>query len=168
MKTIAAGLVFLLFFLVPDANAGSENGYRARACANNFWGCKGRYRRHVRRHRPRRHHHRRHARRIHHGAHCHTRRRVVGDEKTTKARALRAAERAWMGAVRYDHGERFQDLNNAKDIRRNCDPSSVRDQSVRCVVEATPCRAPIGSTDVRLEARAEDNSDDDSTGGGSN
>lgn len=163
MKTIAAGVTFLLLFLVAGASADPGNGYRARHCANNFWGCEGKYRRHVRRrHHDNHHDRRRHGvGRIHHGAHCHTRRRVVGEERTSKGRALKNAERAWMGAVRYDHGERFQDLTNAKDIRRNCDPSSVRDGSVRCVVEATPCRAPIGSTDVRMDHRVSDEKDDD-------
>lgn len=161
MKAIAAGVGFLLLvFLVPGNTADADSGYRARHCASNFWGCRGHYRRRARRHR---YHPHRAAGRLHRGLKCHSRRRVVGDERTTKGRALKAAERAWMGAIRYDHGERYQDLDNAKDVLRNCDPSSVRDQSVRCVIEATPCLAPRGSTSVRLKGRYND--DDDEKGG---
>ena len=96
---------------------------------------------------------------------CHARRRVVGEERPSRADAQRAAENAWMGSVRYDHGERYQDLNHAKDVRHNCDPSStttiLKRVYFRCVVEATPCRAPLGSTSERVERRYEDETDDD-------
>ena len=36
------------------------------------------------------------------GLFCHARRRVVGEERPSKSRARRAADDAWMGAVRYD------------------------------------------------------------------
>jgi hypothetical protein len=195
MKTIVAGLTLLLLFLLPDPSlAGSEgcardfwgkckgeswgNGgsfrhasYRYRHCATDFWGrcADGRPR-------WRRDHH-------HHdnggyvagrgdvdrGAICQPRRRVVGIERTSMNKAKRAADDAWMGAVRYDHGERFQDLNNAKDVRHNCDPSTpvspatiIKKIYFRCVVEATPCRAPTGSASERYERRyEEDDSDDD-------
>ncbi len=70
-----------------------------------------------------------------------------------------------MGAVRYDHGERYQDLNNAKDVRHNCDPSStttiLKRVFFRCVVEATPCRAATGASGERVERRYEEETDDD-------
>ena len=69
-----------------------------------------------------------------------------------------------MGSVRYDHGERYQDLNYAKDVRHNCGPSStttiLKRVFFRCVVEATPCRAPLGDT-VRVERKYEDDKGDD-------
>jgi hypothetical protein len=70
-----------------------------------------------------------------------------------------------MGAVRYDHGERCQDINRAKDVRYNCDQSStgriLGTPYYRCVVEATPCRAPIGSSEPQVERRYEVEEDDD-------
>ena len=79
---------------------------------------------------------------------CHGRRRVVGDERPSQDDARRAAENGWMGAVRYDYGERYQDINRAKDVRLNCGPSSVsavlKTPHFRCAVEATPCRDPQG------------------------
>jgi hypothetical protein len=80
---------------------------------------------------------------------CHARRRVVGDERPSQDDARRAAENGWMGAVRYDYGERYQDINRAKDVRHVCGPSSVsvvlKTPHFRCVVEATPCRDTQGT-----------------------
>jgi hypothetical protein len=103
--------------------------------------------------------------RIDHGLFCHARRRVIGEERPTRVKAQRAADNAWMGSVRYDHGERYQDINHAKDVRHNCDPSStttiLNRVFFRCVLEATPCRAPPGSTGERVERRYEEETDDD-------
>ena len=70
-----------------------------------------------------------------------------------------------MGAVRYDHGERFQDLNHAKDVRHNRDPSSTssipKRVHFRCVVEATPCRTQRGTSRKRSSWRYDDDDDDD-------
>ena len=82
------------------------------------------------------------------GVACHPRRRVVGDEKPSREQAEAAADHAWMGSVRYDYGERYQDLELAKGIRRTCVPSSssaiLKSPQFRCEVEATPCRAADG------------------------
>jgi hypothetical protein len=153
-------------------------------CVSDFWGrCT-----HVARHRHayrwryynhRRHHHHRHhghdhnnrwfvpgsGERIDHGLACHARRRVIGEERPSRAKAQRAADNAWMGAVRYDHGERYQDINHAKDIRHNCDPSStttiLKRVFFRCVLEATPCRAATGASGERVERRYEEETDED-------
>lgn len=81
---------------------------------------------------------------------CHPRRRVVGEERPSRDDAQRAAENAWMGNIRYDFGERYQDINRAKDVRNICGPSSVshalRVPQFRCVLEATPCRATEGES----------------------
>jgi hypothetical protein len=80
---------------------------------------------------------------------CHPRRRVIGEERSSLDDARRTAENGWMGAVRYDHGERYQDINRAKDVRHICGPSSVsaalRVPHFRCVVEGTPCRETKGT-----------------------
>lgn len=105
--------------------------------------------------------------RIEPGLLCHAKRRVVGEEQPSKADAQRAAENAWMGSIRYDHGERYQDLNHAKDVRLNCDPSSVsailKTPHFRCVVEATPCRATVSATAERVGRRHEEEANDDSS-----
>jgi len=99
------------------------------------------------------------------GALCHNRRRVVGEERTSKALARKSSDDAWMGAVRYDHGERYQDLNHAKDVRHNCDPSStssiLKRVHFRCVVDATPCRERSVTAEERYERRYEETDDDD-------
>ena len=90
---------------------------------------------------------------------CHPRRRVVGDERPSRDDAQRAAENSWMGSIRYDFGERYQDINRAKDVRHVCGPSSVstvlKTPHYRCVVEATPCRAPAGPATQPDERRHE-------------
>jgi hypothetical protein len=88
---------------------------------------------------------------------CHPRRRVVGEERASREDALKAADGAWMGEVRYDFGERYQDLNRAKDVRYNCNPSTMpsalKTAQFRCSIEATPCRAPIGAAEEQAAKR---------------
>jgi hypothetical protein len=149
--------------------------YQRNRCATDFWGnctyvARHRYAYRWRYYRPRyRYHQGRYyypggRERIDHGLQCHARRRVVGEEKSSRARAQRAADNAWMGSIRYDHGERYQDLNYAKDVRHNCGPSStttiLKRVFFRCSIEATPCRAPLGET-TRIERKYEDDTGDD-------
>jgi hypothetical protein len=88
--------------------------------------------------------------RFEHAQLCHPRRRVVGDERPSREEAQTAAGHAWMGSIRYDYGERYQDLALAKEVRHTCVPSSpgstLKSALFRCVAEATPCRAPEGNT----------------------
>lgn len=160
----------------------SYNSGGGNFCATDFWGKCYNVARHRHAYRwryydygRRRHHHHYHdyarwhipgaGERIDHGLFCQARRRVVGEERPTRAKAQRAADNAWMGSVRYDHGERYQDLNHAKDVRHNCDPSStttiLKRVFFRCVVEATPCRAELGASGERVERRYEEETDDD-------
>ena len=167
---------------------GQRHHSHRNRCATDFWGsctyvAHNRYAYRWRYYRPRHQHYRRHRHdrhdgdsyysssyypgsreRIDHGLQCHSRRRVIGEEKSSRARAQRAADNAWMGSVRYDHGERFQDMNHAKDVRHNCGPSStttiLKRTFFRCSVEATPCRAPLGDTS-RVDRKYEDDTPDD-------
>jgi hypothetical protein len=88
---------------------------------------------------------------------CHGKRRVIGEERPSRDDAQRAAENAWMGAIRYDFGERYQNLNHAKDVRHSCNPSSVssivKTPHFRCAVEATPCRARVAGPTERGKGR---------------
>jgi hypothetical protein len=195
MTTTRWVLLFLIAAVMlasPPSQAGDDDdGYRHRRhhhhhhrasnfCVNDFWGkCshvarhrhayRWRYYNHRHRHRGYREHTHWHVpgagERIDHGLICHARRRVVGEERPSRAKAQRASDNAWMGAVRYDHGERYQDLNHAKDVRHNCDPSStttiLKRVFFRCVIEATPCRAPTGAAGERVERRYEEETDED-------
>jgi hypothetical protein len=189
MKTIAAGaMLLLLLFLIPDNSFAGDHcakdfwgkceggggrsygharghswregiSYRHyRHCAKDFWGrCadgRPRWRGYEG--------YQQEASRgdVDRGAFCHPRRRVVGTEQKTREKARYAADDSWMGAMRYDFGERFQDLNYAKDVRHNCDLSSktpfLKSARFRCVVEATPCRAPAGAAEEHVEQRYEE------------
>ncbi len=164
-----------------DGYSGHRHHYHKNRCATDFWGnCTYvAHNRYAYRWRYYHHRHNRYRRygsdyysyaypgareRIDHGLQCHARRRVIGEEKSSRARAQRAADNAWMGSVRYDHGERFQDLNYAKDVRHNCGPSStttiLKRTFFRCSIEATPCRAPLGDT-TRVERKYEDDTPDE-------
>jgi hypothetical protein len=75
---------------------------------------------------------------------CHPRRRVIGEEQPSTEQAQQAAEQAWMGSVRYDYGERYQNLSMAREVRYTCAPSSpsgtLKRGMFRCAAEAIPCR----------------------------
>jgi hypothetical protein len=165
-----------------DGYSGHRHHYNRNRCATDFWGnctyvAHNRYAYRWRYYHSRFHRYRRDGdsyysnyyfagsrERIDHGLQCHARRRVIGEEKSSRARAQRAADNAWMGSVRYDHGERYQDMNYAKDVRHNCGPSStttiLKRTFFRCSVEATPCRAPLGET-TRVERKYEEDTPDE-------
>jgi hypothetical protein len=75
---------------------------------------------------------------------CHAKRRVVGEEQPTTEQAQLSAEQAWMGSVRHDYGERYQNLAMARHVRYTCAPSShssgLKQAMYRCATEAVPCR----------------------------
>jgi hypothetical protein len=75
---------------------------------------------------------------------CHPKRRVIGEEQPTTEQAQLSAEQTWMGSVRHDFGERYQNLAMAKDVRYTCAPSSpkagLKRAMYRCATEAVPCR----------------------------
>ncbi len=190
MKYVGLVLLFAIAVVIGGPSQGGDDGdgysgrrhhYHKNRCATDFWGnctyvAHNRYAYRWRYYHHRHHRHRRYGsdyysyaypgarERIDHGLQCHARRRVIGEEKSSRARAQRAADNAWMGSVRYDHGERFQDLNYAKDVRHNCGPSStttiLKRTFFRCSIEATPCRAPLGDT-TRVERKYEDDTPDD-------
>jgi len=84
--------------------------------------------------------------------------RVVGDTHLTHEGALKAAERHWQATVRYDFGERYMGLDNARGYRFRCDRAETNESTLgklgeavsggegyrkRCLVLARPCRAPL-------------------------
>ena len=61
--------------------------------------------------------------------------------------ALDAARKDWMERVRYDHGESFVDMTNAKDFESRCGRVSIGEVAgqvtYRCEIVARPCKAPL-------------------------
>ena len=61
--------------------------------------------------------------------------------------ALDAARKDWMERVRYDHGESFIDMTNAKDFESRCGRVSIGEVvgqvTYRCEIMARPCKPPL-------------------------
>ena len=84
------------------------------------------------------------------GHSCRDMRRAVGDQHLTVEGAKKAANDAWAGTVRFHLGEKFMDLNNARNIVYTCSRSSIKEGGVttlgqsltRCEIEAQPCHPP--------------------------
>lgn len=83
--------------------------------------------------------------------------RVVGEAHLTQDGALNAAVRQWSATVRYDAGEKFMSIENARAYRWRCDRASTNESTAgkigealsggsayqrRCVVQAIPCLVP--------------------------
>jgi hypothetical protein len=64
--------------------------------------------------------------------------------------ALEAAKKDWMERVRYDHGESFIDMTNAKDFESRCGRVSIGEVvgqvTYRCEILARPCKPPMKET----------------------
>jgi hypothetical protein len=64
--------------------------------------------------------------------------------------ALEAAKKDWMERVRYDHGESFLDMGNAKDFESRCGRTSIGETAgqvlYRCEILARPCKPPMKET----------------------
>lgn len=103
------------------------------------------------------------------GEHCKdTIVRVVGGAHLTKDGAMNDAIRQWQATVRYDHGERFMEIENARGYRWRCDRASTNETTVgkigealsggsgfqkRCVVVAKPCMMPVVRGDKDRDER---------------
>ena len=70
--------------------------------------------------------------------------RVVGSQDVRPDAAEASAQKAWMEAVRWMHGEAFQDFANARDYQKRCSRSSIGEALgqffTRCEITANPCR----------------------------
>lgn len=64
--------------------------------------------------------------------------------------ALDAAKKDWMERVRYDYGESFLDMNNAKDFVSRCGRVSIGETMgqvmYRCEILARPCKGTMADT----------------------
>ena len=85
---------------------------------------------------------------------CKDRKRVVGTEHATVEGALAAAKRAWASMVRWDHGEKYMNIDIANGYSQRCERSSTNETTAgrvaesiagafysRCEVVASPCVA---------------------------
>lgn len=81
--------------------------------------------------------------------HCLERVTVVGSQWATEAGAEESAQKAWMEAVRWSHGEMAMDVQNADGYARRCSRSSIGEvigQTFhRCEVSAKPCSPAMGA-----------------------
>jgi hypothetical protein len=66
--------------------------------------------------------------------------------------AMDAARKDWMERVRYDYGESFIDMTNAKDFYSRCGRVSIGEVAgqvtYRCEILARPCKALMKETKV--------------------
>lgn len=88
-------------------------------------------------------------------AHCLVEKRAIGTPHATEQAALDAAKRDWQAATRYDHGEKYMNIEDARNIRYRCARAETNETAVgravetlsgggvwrmRCEIVAQPCR----------------------------
>jgi hypothetical protein len=75
---------------------------------------------------------------------CYSAIRVVGSQGVSEDAAETSAQKGWMEAVRWKHGEHAMDIGGARSYVKRCSRSSIGeflDKTFhRCEVEAKPCR----------------------------
>ncbi len=81
------------------------------------------------------------------GGKCVDKVRGLGTQWIGTQGALDAAKKDWMERVRYDHGESYIDMTNAKDFVSRCGRTSIGEiagqVTYRCEIYARPCKAPM-------------------------
>ena len=84
--------------------------------------------------------------------HCGGQVRGLGTQWIGTEGAMDAAKKDWMERVRYDLGESFLDLTNAKDFISRCGRTSIGEAMgqvmYRCEIVARPCKAPFTDGDA--------------------
>ena len=84
---------------------------------------------------------------------CASKVRGLGTQWIGTEGAMDAAKKDWMERVRYDHGESFLDLTNAKEFESRCGRVSVGEVAgqvmYRCEIIARPCRPQMRETQQR-------------------
>jgi hypothetical protein len=69
--------------------------------------------------------------------------------------AMDAAKKDWMERVRYDHGESYVDMSNAREFETRCGRVSIGEiagqVTYRCEVIARPCKPPL--KEVKVEPK---------------
>jgi hypothetical protein len=79
--------------------------------------------------------------------------RGLGTQWIGTSGALEAAKKDWMERVRYDHGESYLDMTNARDFESRCGRTSIGEVAgqvtYRCEIVARPCKAPLKETSAK-------------------
>ena len=88
-----------------------------------------------------------HARTEDDGFQCVAKVRGLGTQWIGTEGAMSAAKKDWMERVRYDHGESYVDMSNARDFESRCGRVSIGEiagqVTYRCEVHARPCKPPL-------------------------
>jgi hypothetical protein len=83
--------------------------------------------------------------------HCADKVRGLGTQWIGTEGAMDAAKKDWMERVRYDYGESFLDMNNAREFVSRCGRTSIGETMgqvmYRCEIVARPCKG-------QMEAKA--------------
>ncbi len=81
------------------------------------------------------------------GFQCVEKVRGLGTQWIGTEGAMSAAKKDWMERVRYDHGESYVDMSNARDFESRCGRVSIGEiagqVTYRCEVHARPCKPPL-------------------------
>jgi len=81
------------------------------------------------------------------GFQCVDKVRGLGTQWIGTEGAMSAAKKDWMERVRYDHGESYVDMSNARDFESRCGRVSIGEiagqVTYRCEVHARPCKPPL-------------------------
>jgi hypothetical protein len=89
------------------------------------------------------------------GVKCVDKVRGLGTQWIGTQGALDAAKKDWMERVRYDHGESYLDLTNARDFTSRCGRVSIGEVAgqvtYRCEIWARPCKAPMRETKAKKD-----------------
>jgi hypothetical protein len=89
------------------------------------------------------------------GFQCADKVRGLGTQWIGTEGAMDAAKKDWMERVRYDHGESYVDMSNARDFETRCGRVSIGEiagqVTYRCEVHARPCKPPL--KEVKIEPR---------------
>jgi len=81
------------------------------------------------------------------GFQCVEKVRGLGTQWIGTQGAMEAAKKDWMERVRYDHGESYVDMSNAREFETRCGRVSIGEiagqVTYRCEVHARPCKPPL-------------------------
>jgi hypothetical protein len=81
------------------------------------------------------------------GFQCVEKVRGLGTQWIGTEGAMDAAKKDWMERVRYDHGESYVDMSNAREFESRCGRVSIGEiagqVTYRCEVHARPCKPPL-------------------------
>jgi hypothetical protein len=91
------------------------------------------------------------------GYQCVEKVRGLGTQWIGTEGAMEAAKKDWMERVRYDHGESYVDMSNARDFETRCGRVSIGEiagqVTYRCEVHARPCKPPLKDAQASKAAK---------------